>query len=182
VPRGFGFVYYSIAILYHQVPNLSITIRIVFIAVGKPLDLASASARKCGFTPSSADVADWEAEQQQERLEARKWKKVKGEDDDAAAEDGGAAWPFGFKRRELKVIPSVRAIRDFGWEIAHAAATRRPPIPPYTSVARIEGLHVQRWGLGFVHRSRTIFCRAAPNLSVAIRKLFPPLYGRPRGS
>jgi hypothetical protein len=162
VPRGFGFVYYSIAILYHQVPNLSITIRIVFIAVGKPLDLASASARKCGFTPSSADVADWEAEQQQERLEARKWKKVKGEDDDAAAEDGGAAWPFGFKRRELKVIPS--------------------PIPPYTSVARIEGLHVQRWGLGFVHRSRTIFCRAAPNLSVAIRKLFPPLYGRPRGS
>jgi hypothetical protein len=33
--RGFfGFVHHSIAILYHQVPNLSITIRNFFIAVG----------------------------------------------------------------------------------------------------------------------------------------------------
>ena len=30
VPRGFGFVHHSIAILYHQVPNLSITIRNLF--------------------------------------------------------------------------------------------------------------------------------------------------------
>jgi hypothetical protein len=28
------------------------------------------------------------------------------------------------------------------------------------------GLRVRRWGLGFVHRSRTILCRAVPNLSV----------------
>jgi hypothetical protein len=33
VPRGFGFVHHSIAILYHQVPNLKITIRNFFIAV-----------------------------------------------------------------------------------------------------------------------------------------------------
>jgi hypothetical protein len=33
VSRGFGFVLHSIAILYHQVPNLSITIRNFFIAV-----------------------------------------------------------------------------------------------------------------------------------------------------
>jgi hypothetical protein len=33
VPRGFGFVHHSIAILYHQVPNLSITIRNFFVAV-----------------------------------------------------------------------------------------------------------------------------------------------------
>ena len=32
VQRGFGFVYHSIAILDHQVPNLSITIRNFFIA------------------------------------------------------------------------------------------------------------------------------------------------------
>jgi hypothetical protein len=32
-PRGFGFVHHSIAILYHQVPNPSITIRHFFIAV-----------------------------------------------------------------------------------------------------------------------------------------------------
>ena len=35
VPRGFGFVYHSIAILYHEVPNLSVTIRNFFIAVGE---------------------------------------------------------------------------------------------------------------------------------------------------
>jgi hypothetical protein len=33
VPRGFGFVHHSIAILYHQVSNLSITIRNFCIAV-----------------------------------------------------------------------------------------------------------------------------------------------------
>jgi multidrug resistance efflux pump len=31
------------------------------------------------------------------------------------------------------------------------------------------GLHARRWGLGFVHRSRTILCRAVPNLNVTIR-------------
>jgi hypothetical protein len=33
-PRGFGFVYHSIAILYHEVPNPNITIRNFCIAVG----------------------------------------------------------------------------------------------------------------------------------------------------
>jgi hypothetical protein len=33
VRRGFGFVHHSIAILYHEVPNHSITIRNFFIAV-----------------------------------------------------------------------------------------------------------------------------------------------------
>jgi hypothetical protein len=33
VPRGFGFVYHSIAILYHEVPNPNLTIRNFFIAV-----------------------------------------------------------------------------------------------------------------------------------------------------
>jgi hypothetical protein len=33
VPRGFGFVHHSIAILYHEVPNPNITIRNFFIAV-----------------------------------------------------------------------------------------------------------------------------------------------------
>jgi hypothetical protein len=34
VPRGFGFVHHSIAILYHEVPNPNLTIRDFFIAVG----------------------------------------------------------------------------------------------------------------------------------------------------
>jgi hypothetical protein len=33
VPRGFGFVHHSIAILYHQEPNPNLTIRNFFIAV-----------------------------------------------------------------------------------------------------------------------------------------------------
>jgi hypothetical protein len=34
VPRGFGFVHHSIAILYHAVPNPNLTIRHFCIAVG----------------------------------------------------------------------------------------------------------------------------------------------------
>jgi hypothetical protein len=41
---------------------------------------------------------------------------------------------------------------------------RDPPIPLATIIARTEGLHVRRESLGFVHRSRTIFCRPVPNL------------------
>jgi hypothetical protein len=33
VPRGFGFVHHSIAVLYHEVPNPNLTIRNFFIAV-----------------------------------------------------------------------------------------------------------------------------------------------------
>jgi hypothetical protein len=41
VPRGFGFVHHSIAILYHQVPNPNLTIRNFFIAVPSPPPRAS---------------------------------------------------------------------------------------------------------------------------------------------
>jgi hypothetical protein len=34
------------------------------------------------------------------------------------------------------------------------------------------GLHVRRWGLGFVHHSRTILYRPVPNLNDTIRELF----------
>jgi hypothetical protein len=50
VPRGFGFVHHSIAILYHEVPNLSITIRNLFIAV-RPGDTRNNTRR--GSTPLS---------------------------------------------------------------------------------------------------------------------------------
>jgi hypothetical protein len=36
VPRGFGFVHHSIAVLYHEVPNPNLTIRSFFIAVRRP--------------------------------------------------------------------------------------------------------------------------------------------------
>jgi hypothetical protein len=55
VPRGFGFVHHSIAILYHEVPNLSITIRNFFIAVHQAAQVLrrrerTAHARKAAAT------------------------------------------------------------------------------------------------------------------------------------
>jgi hypothetical protein len=43
-------------------------------------------------------------------------------------------------------------VRDFGWEIAHAAVTRRPPIPLSTIVARTHMYtHAANvWGLSLV--------------------------------
>jgi hypothetical protein len=51
-----------------------------------------------------------------------------------------------------------------------------------TMVPRTAWLRVRRWGLGFVHRSRAILCRAVPNRSVTIRNCFiavrqPPASG-----
>jgi hypothetical protein len=43
--------------------------------------------------------------------------------------------------------------------VAHEAVSRRPPIPLYTIVAPYSPVRVRREGLGFVHHSRTIFCR-----------------------
>jgi hypothetical protein len=57
-----------------------------------------------------------------------------------------------------------RNVRDFGWEIAHAAVSRRPPISLYTIVPLTGGCAKT---VGIVHRSRTIFCRAVPAFRVA---------------
>ena len=46
--------------------------------------------------------------------------------------------------------------------------SRRPPISLDTMVARTEGSTCST-SLGFVHRSRTVFCRAVPNLRLTIR-------------
>jgi hypothetical protein len=64
--------------------------------------------------------------------------------------------------RDAKV--ANRNVRDFGWEIAHGAVTRRPPISLDTMVPRTKGYTHDGgvWDLSIV---RTIFCRAVPNLS-----------------
>ena len=53
MPRGFGFVHLSIAILYHQVPNPNLTIRNSLIAVGCPVqhdaEPAVAAARRAAL-------------------------------------------------------------------------------------------------------------------------------------
>jgi hypothetical protein len=54
VPRGFRFVHHSIAILYHEVPNPSLTIRDFCIAVGASDSLP---ANQCPRTCSTAATA-----------------------------------------------------------------------------------------------------------------------------
>ena len=50
-----------------------------------------------------------------------------------------------------------------------------PADSPRHDGSAYRGLHVRRWGLGFAHRSRTILCRAAPNLALRFAT-FPSLY------
>ena len=43
---------------------------------------------------------------------------------------------------------------------------------PLQDCSHYRGLHVRRESLGFVHRSRAIYCRPVPNLDLTIRTLF----------
>jgi hypothetical protein len=55
-----------------------------------------------------------------------------------------------------------RRVRDFGWEMSSRGRFATPADSPLHDGAPYRGLHVRGWGLGFVHRSRTTFCRAVP--------------------
>jgi hypothetical protein len=57
-------------------------------------------------------------------------------------------------------LPTARIGRiGFRVEMSSRRVSRRPPISRCSIVARPEGLHVRRESVGFVHRSRAIFCR-----------------------
>ena len=58
-------------------------------------------------------------------------------------------------QRKLRIVTS----RDSHQEIAHTT----PAEFPLHGGTPYQGLHARRWGLGFVHHSRAIFCRAVPN-------------------
>jgi hypothetical protein len=75
-----------------------------------------------------------------------------------------------------------RNVGDFGREIAHGAVSRRPPISLRHDGTPYRGLRVRRWGLGFVHRSRAIFCRPVPNARVTIRNFVSSLYTTSRSA
>jgi hypothetical protein len=55
-------------------------------------------------------------------------------------------------------------VRNFGRGVAHAAVTRRPPIPLYTIAPPNRGLHVRREGLGFApsFKGHSLSRRAKP--------------------
>ena len=57
-----------------------------------------------------------------------------------------------------------RDVKGSGGRSPHAAVSRRPPNSLDTVVARTQAYTRRRESLGFVHRSRTIFCRPVPNL------------------
>jgi hypothetical protein len=60
-------------------------------------------------------------------------------------------WLVGTPAQQYKTVAN-RDVGDFGWEIAHAAGTRRPPISISTIVARTEGYtHAAKvWDLSIV--------------------------------
>jgi hypothetical protein len=60
-----------------------------------------------------------------------------------------------------------RNVRDFGWEVAHAAVTRRPPISLYTMVPRTRGCMyaAKVWNLSIVQVPFSV----APCQSLALR-------------
>ena len=56
--------------------------------------------------------------------------------------------------QKLRIV----TVRDFGWEIAHAAVTRRPPISDYTMVPRTGSYtyDIGVWELSIVQRPFSI--------------------------
>jgi hypothetical protein len=60
-----------------------------------------------------------------------------------------------------------RDVRDFGWGRDRSRGDYATPADsPLHDGTPYRGLHVRRWGLGFVRHSRTILCRAVPNLAL----------------
>jgi hypothetical protein len=68
VPRGFGFVYHSIAILYHEVPNPNLTVRNFCIAVGESVERVRALEEQ--LREASRRLSDANAELQEVRSPA----------------------------------------------------------------------------------------------------------------
>jgi hypothetical protein len=68
-----------------------------------------------------------------------------------------------------------------GRSLTRRFATPADSPPLYTKCSPLtKATRTPRERLGFVYRSRAIFCRPVPNLNVTIRNLFPSLYGAAR--
>jgi hypothetical protein len=74
---------------------------------------------------------------------------------------------------------ATRDVRDFGRAIAHEARFATPTDSPRHDGSAYSHVHVRRERVGFVHRSRVIFCRPVPKsltydsqlFSIAVRLL-----------
>jgi hypothetical protein len=78
--------------------------------------------------------------------------------------------PF-FAVKKLRIVN----VWAFGWEIAHAAVSRRPPIPLDTIIARTHmyTYAASVWDLSVVQN--TISCRPVPNPNTSIRNFVTSL-------
>ena len=82
----------------------------------------------------------------------------------------------GTSYRDEKV--ANRNVRDFGCEVSSRGSFATPADFPRNDCSPYSHVHVHRESLGFVHRSRIIFCRPVPNPNVTIRNLFHRCMGR----
>jgi hypothetical protein len=85
--------------------------------------------------------------------------------------------PTGYRWKRVRT--ANRDVRDFGWEIAHAAVSRRPPISLSRIVPRTEGYthNATVWDSSIV---QGFLSRRAETLLVTIRHFSSSLYGAHR--
>ena len=145
VPRGFGFVHHSIAVLYREVPspNLlhrwpagetgcgkSTLIPLLLLraaeARGESCRVVVTQPRRIAATSLAARVASLMPE--------RIGQSVRGS-----------------VAKQLRIV-----MLGFGWEVGHGAVTLPPADFPLHDGTPYRGLRARRWRLGFVHNSRTI--------------------------
>ena len=65
-----------------------------------------------------------------------------------------------------------RYVSGFGWEMSSRCRFATPADFPLQHCSPYSHAHVRRERLGCVYRSRAVFCRPLPNLSVTIRSFF----------
>jgi hypothetical protein len=76
----------------------------------------------------------------------------------------------------------IVTFRGFGWEVAHSGRYATPADSPRHDGTPYRELRVRRWGLGFVHHSRVILCRAVPSLTFRfahVSSLYAVVFDRP---
>ena len=105
------------------------------------------------------------------QLHERRFDEPRGGGGDAPAPLPRPALVAAHLHRRWEKKLRIVALGTSGGRSAHAALRDAHRFPS-TRWYLYRGLRVRRWGLGFVHHSRAIFCRAVPNLNVTIRNLF----------
>jgi hypothetical protein len=78
-------------------------------------------------------------------------------------------WVGGGGRVFVHAKVANRDVRGSGWEMSSRGRFGTPADSPLHDCSPDQGLHARREGLGFVRRSRTLFCRPVPSLRVTTR-------------